>query len=179
MLVLRICYHTSTEIQWSLMISTKICARQIAKMYDLVRAAGGLLNLLKVNMFLNLTDIEPVRAATDKSLLYTTEGEVSDELHGLPQTNTFFILLNMGYPMNCYWKNHAMRFVSILCLHHCIHILQMYQVYVWAYCRPFQRYYICSFYAKGPKVNITYNTRYLTTNYFYDFQKLDVPCDTS
>ena len=86
------------------MISTKICARQIAKMYDLVRAAGGLLNLLKVNMFLNLTDIEPVRAATDKSLLYTTEGEVSDELHGLPQTNTSFILLNMGYPMHCYWK---------------------------------------------------------------------------
>ena len=94
------------------MLSTKPCARHIAKMYDIVRAACGFFNLLKVDMFLNPTDIEPERAATDKSLLYTHEGEVSAEFHGLPQTNPSFILLNVGYQMYCYWNKSrdAFRF---------------------------------------------------------------------
>ena len=104
MLVLRICNHTSTYIQWSHMLPTKPCASQISKLYDLVRAACGLFNLLKVDMFMNPTNIEPARAATgrhryvpplyswwwgvgwvpwdstDESLFYTPECGVSNEL---------------------------------------------------------------------------------------------------
>ena len=87
------------------MLSTKPCARQIEKNYDLVRAACGFFNLLKVDMFLNPTNIEPARDDTDKSLLYNTEGDFLAELHGLPHMNTSYMLLNVGCPMNCYRKN--------------------------------------------------------------------------
>ena len=49
------------------------------------------------------TDIKTVPAATDKYLLYTPKGEVSDEFHGLLQMSPYFILINVGYPMYCYW----------------------------------------------------------------------------
>ena len=82
------------------------------KMYDLVRAARGFFNLLKVDMFMNPTDIKLAQAATNKSLLYTPEGEVSAEFHGHTQMNPYFILLNVGYPMDYYWKKprDAFRF---------------------------------------------------------------------
>ena len=115
MLVFGGCNHTSTYIQWSIMISSKPCEFQIAKMYDLVLAACGFFNLLKVDMFLNPTDIKSAQAATNKSLLYTPEVEVLAEFHVLPQMNPFYILLNAGYPMIFYWENCAMRFVLIVC----------------------------------------------------------------
>ena len=62
----------------------KPCAFQISKMYDLVHAAYGLFNLLKVDMFMNPTNIEPAQAAANKSLIYTPEGEVLAEFHGIP-----------------------------------------------------------------------------------------------
>ena len=80
----------------------KLCACHIVKMYDLVCAACRFFNLLKVDMFLNRIDIKPAQAAADNSLLYTPEGEVSSESHGLPQKNHSSILLNKEYPMNCY-----------------------------------------------------------------------------
>ena len=80
----------------------KPCAIHITKMYDLVRAAYGFFNLLKVDIFLNPTDIKPAQSAAGKSLMYTTEGEVSAELHGITQTNPSFILMNVGYLMNFY-----------------------------------------------------------------------------
>ena len=79
------------------------------------RKACGFFDLLKVDMFLNPTDIEPAQAATNKSLLYTLEGEVLADFHVLPQMNPFYILLNAGYPMIFYWENCAMRFVLIVC----------------------------------------------------------------
>ena len=86
------------------MLSTKPCAHQIAKMNDLVCAACRFFNLLKVDIFLNPTNIKPVRAAADKSLIYNPEGEVSAEFHGPPQTNLSFIPPNVGYLMNFYWE---------------------------------------------------------------------------
>ena len=65
----------------------------------MLRVACGFFNLLKVDMFLNPTDIEPARAAANKYLIYTPESEVSDEFHGIPQMNPSFILLDVGYPM--------------------------------------------------------------------------------
>ena len=126
MLVLRICNHKPTYIQWSHMLSTKPCARQITKMYNLVCDACGFFNLLKVDMFLNPTDIEPARADIHNSILYNHVGEVLAEFHGLPQMNPSFILLNLDYPMNYYSKNCAMHFVLIMCLRHCIYISQIY-----------------------------------------------------
>ena len=104
MLVVSIYNHTYKYIQWSCMLSTKPCARQIAKMYDLAGDACRFFNSLKVDMFLNPTNIEPTWATTDNSLLYTPEGEVLDEIHGIPRKNPSFILLSVGYPINCYWK---------------------------------------------------------------------------
>ena len=103
-LVLRSCNHTSTDVQFSRMLSTKPCAHQIKKMYDLVRAAFGFFNLLKVDMFLNPNDIKTAQAASNNSLLYTPEDDVLDQFRGIPHMNPSFILLNMGYPMNFYWK---------------------------------------------------------------------------
>ena len=82
----------------------------------MVLAACGFFNLLKVNMFLNTTDIETAQAATYTSLLYTHEGEVLSEFHGLPQMNPYFLLLNAGYPMNSYWKKlcNVFRFDYVL-----------------------------------------------------------------
>ena len=144
MLVLRSCNHTSKDIQWYCMISTKPCARQITIMYDLVRTACGFFNLLKVDMFLNPTNIEPARDAADKYLLSTPEGEMSAEFHGIPHMNPSFILLNMGYPMNCYWGKlrDACCFDNVL--YNCIYISKIYIVYVRAYYKPFQRYSRCS-----------------------------------
>ena len=73
-LVLSSCNHTSIEIQWSHMLSTKPCARHISKIYNLLRAACGFFNKLKVDIFLKPTNIEPARADIDISLLYTPEG---------------------------------------------------------------------------------------------------------
>ena len=61
------------------------------KKYDLVHAACKFINLLKVNMFLNSTDTKPARTATHNSLLYTPEGEVSAEFHGIPHMNPSFM----------------------------------------------------------------------------------------
>ena len=73
------------------------------KIYYMVRTACRLFNWLKVDMFLNPTNIKPTRSAIDKSLIYTPGGEVSAEFHGLTQMNPYFILLNLGSPMNFYW----------------------------------------------------------------------------
>ena len=110
MLVLRICNYTSTYILWSLMLSKNTYALQIIKNYGLVHAACRFFNLLKVDMILNPTDIEPIRASINKSLLYTTGGEVSAEFYGLPQINPYIILLNVGYPMNFYWRKSRNAF---------------------------------------------------------------------
>ena len=104
MLVLRSCNHTSTHIQWYSMLSIEPCACQIAIMYDLVRTACRFFNLLKVDMFLNPTDIKPAQDAADKSLLYTPERGVLSEFHVLPCINPSFLLLNVGYPNHCYWN---------------------------------------------------------------------------
>ena len=92
------------------MIPTKPCERHIEKIYDLVRAACGFFNLLKVDMFLKPTGIEPAQSATNKSRLYTPEGKVSTEFHVLTHMNPSFILLNVGYPMKCYWKKSCDEF---------------------------------------------------------------------
>ena len=112
MLVLGSCNHTYTDIQWYCMLSTKPCVHQIAKFYNMILAAYGFFDLLRLDMFLNPTNIEPARAAVNKSLLYTTESEVSAEFHGLPQMNPSFVLLNVGYPINFYWGKlcNAFRF---------------------------------------------------------------------
>ena len=81
-------------------------------MNAMVCATCGFFNLLKVDMFLNPTDIEPAWDADDKYLLYTTGGEVSADFHGIPQKNTSFILLNVGHPMNCYRKKPRDAFHS-------------------------------------------------------------------
>ena len=54
-------------------------------------------------MFLNPTEIEIERAAANKSLLYTPEGEELADFRGLPDMNPSFILLNVGYTLNFYW----------------------------------------------------------------------------
>ena len=61
--------------------------------------------LLRVrHMFLNPTDTKTARVAAIKYLLYTPGGELLDEFHRLPYMNASFILLNVGYPINCYWE---------------------------------------------------------------------------
>ena len=52
----------------------------------------------------------PIRASINKSLLYTTGGEVSAEFYGLPQINPYIILLNVGYPMNFYCRKSRNAF---------------------------------------------------------------------
>ena len=83
-------------------------------MYILVHAACGFLNLLKVDMFLKPTDIKTKWAATNNSPLYTTEGEVLDEFHGLPHMNPSFIILNVGYYVFTSLNKH---FTNMLRLH--------------------------------------------------------------
>ena len=82
------------------------------KMYNLVCAACGFFNLLKVDMFLNPTNIKLARDVVNNSLLHTPEGEQLDQFHGLPHMNPSFVLLNVRYPMNCCWKilRNAFRF---------------------------------------------------------------------
>ena len=63
--------HINSMVSYAL---KKACARQISKIYNIVCAACGFLNLFKVDMFLNPTYIEPVRATADKSLPYIPEG---------------------------------------------------------------------------------------------------------
>ena len=112
----------------------------------MVHAACGFFDLFKVDMFLNPTDIEPERAAADNSIVYTPEGEVSAEFHGIPHTNPSFILLDVGYPMNCYWK----KLRNLFCFDYVFTSLHIYftnvlsvRMDVRTYYRLFQRYSSC------------------------------------